>query len=186
MTSSGSTRRYADAPVRTRATGSRRARPGRRTLALGEALVDAVAVGLVGNDEHPAVGRAAVAASRDRQVKTADRNRMLNRINERKPANVRTDKPERLRMINHGGGRLAAEWSVASTRCKSALWSSLTPSPGLAHGAFHERSPRHLQHLPRDYELAIRWLRPSFLTRDHWTPGRKGRDIHGIATSTTR
>src|SRR6202047_3683425 len=56
----------------------------------------------------------------------------------------------------------------------------LTPSPGLAHGNFHERFPRHLWHLPRDYELAIRWLRPSFLTRDHWTPGRKGRDIHGL------
>src|SRR5450759_5706857 len=37
----------------------------------------------------------------------------------------------------------------------------------------HERFPRHLWHLPRDYELAIRWLRPSFLTRDHWTPGRQ-------------
>src|ERR1700750_601644 len=85
------------------------------------------------------------------------------------------DKPERLRMINHGGPKraLAAE----SGPCKA-----LTPSPGLAHGNFDERSPRHLQHLPRDYELAIRWLRPSFLTRDHWTPGRKGRDFHGLAT----
>src|SRR6185295_20008019 len=44
-----------------------------------------------------------------------------------------------------------------------------------------ERFPRHLWHLPRDYSLAIRWLRPSFLTRDHWTPGRKGRDFHGTA-----
>src|SRR5882757_9655296 len=85
------------------------------------------------------------------------------------------DKPERLRMINHGGpgAALAAE---------SGLCKALTPSPGLAHGNFHERSPRHLQHLPRDYELAIRWLRPSFLTRDHWTPGRKGRDFHGLTT----
>src|SRR5271168_2474267 len=44
----------------------------------------------------------------------------------------------------------------------------------------HERFSRHLWHLPRDYELAIRWLRPSFLKRDHWTPGRKGR-VYGIA-----
>src|SRR3984957_16854800 len=51
--------------------------------------------------------------------------------------------------------------------------------PRWPHGNGHARSPRHLWHLPRDYELAIRWLRPSFLTRDHWTPGRKGRDIHG-------
>src|SRR5687767_8272198 len=71
-------------------------------------------------------------------------------------------------MINHGGrAGLAAE---------SGLCKALTPSPGLPHGSSHERPPRHLQHLPRDYELAIRWLRPSFLTRDHWTPGRNGRD----------
>src|SRR6202045_1791402 len=51
-------------------------------------------------------------------------------------------------------GPLAAE---------SGLCKALTPCPGLAHGVSHERSPRHLLHLPRDYELAIRWLRPSFL-----------------------
>src|SRR6267154_4066793 len=56
---------------------------------------------------------------------------------------------------------------------KAAFLGHLTPSPGLAHGSRHERFPRHLWHLPRDYELAIRWLRPSFLTRDHWTPGRQ-------------
>src|SRR5476651_78022 len=56
----------------------------------------------------------------------------------------------------------------------------LTQSPRLAHGIRHERFPRHLRHLPRDYELAIRWLRPSFLTRDHWTPGRKGWVFHGL------
>jgi hypothetical protein len=56
----------------------------------------------------------------------------------------------------------------------------LTGSPWLAHGIPDVRFPRLLWHLPRDYELAIRWLRPSFLTRDHWTPGRKGRDIHGL------
>src|SRR6202023_2540761 len=53
----------------------------------------------------------------------------------------------------------------------------LTPSPGLAHGNCHVRFPRHLWHLPRDYELAIRWLRPSFLTRDHWTPRPHGNGI---------
>src|SRR5436305_5961254 len=58
---------------------------------------------------------------------------------------------------------------------------ALTRRPRLAHGGHDVRCPRHLWHLPRDYELAIRWLRPSFLKRDHWTPGRKGRDIHGFA-----
>src|SRR6202165_3162111 len=76
-------------------------------------------------------------------------------------------KPKTLRMINHRGpGR---------SRPKQAFLRHLTRSPPLAHGNCHERFPRHLWHLPRDYELAIRWLRPSFLTRDHWTPGRKGR-----------
>src|ERR1700735_4682482 len=65
---------------------------------------------------------------------------------------------------------------------KGAFLRHLTQSPKLPHGSQHERFPRHLRHLPRDYELAIRWLRPSFLIRDHWTPGRKGRDIHGLAT----
>src|SRR6266478_3150560 len=66
-------------------------------------------------------------------------------------------------------GRGAVSWP------KRAFLRLLTPSPGLAHGDFHARFPRHLWHLPRDYELAIRWLRPSFLTRDHWTPGRQCR-----------
>src|ERR1700686_3806805 len=72
---------------------------------------------------------------------------------------------------------------LAAVSCpKPAFLGDFTPPPGLAHGSSHERFPRHLWHLPRDYELAIRWLRPSFLNRDHWTPGRKGREIHGFAT----
>src|SRR5260370_17542661 len=61
---------------------------------------------------------------------------------------------------------------------RAFLWHmrlALDAVPPAAPLWFHERFPRHLWHLPRDYELAIRWLRPSFLTRDHWTPGRKGR-----------
>src|SRR6195952_4715151 len=79
---------------------------------------------------------------------------------------------------------LAAESGLGKTlaSCWQGLGWALTRSPGQAHGIFHARSPRHLQHLPRDYALAIRWLRPSFLIRDHWTPGRKGRDFHGITT----
>src|SRR4030081_3970717 len=73
---------------------------------------------------------------------------------------------------------MAAGGSVASWP-KSAL-SGLDAVPPAAAWCRHERFSRHLWHLPRDYELAIRWLRPSFLTRDHWTPGRKGRDIHGL------
>src|ERR1700687_4264777 len=83
------------------------------------------------------------------------------------------DKPKTLTMINHRPP--AVSWP------KQGFLKHLTQSPRLDHGSSHERSPRHLWHLPRDYELAIRWLRPSFLTRDHWTPGRKGTDVHGFA-----
>src|SRR3977135_2257879 len=67
---------------------------------------------------------------------------------------------------------MAAGGSVGSWP-KSAL-SGLDAVTPAAAWCRHERFSRHLWHLPRDYELAIRWLRPSFLTRDHWTPGRKG------------
>src|SRR6476646_11505751 len=68
-------------------------------------------------------------------------------------------------MINHGSlGRL-----VPQTGFSEALDAIPSAGPLCAH----VRVPRHLWHLPRDYELAIRWLRPSFLNRDHWTPGRK-------------
>src|SRR3954466_6378783 len=57
--------------------------------------------------------------------------------------------------------------------------SPLDAAPEAAAWCRHERFPHDLQHL-RDYPLARSWLRPSFLTRDHWTPGRKGRDFHGL------
>src|SRR5882757_5285004 len=66
--------------------------------------------------------------------------------------------------------------SAVSCPKRAFLWhltQSLDAVPPAAPLWFHERFPRHLWHLPRDYELAIRWLRPSFLTRDHWTPGRQ-------------
>src|ERR1700709_375808 len=76
----------------------------------------------------------------------------------------------------------AARTNAPTKSAEAGFGEASTPSPGVADGARHVRLPRHLRHLPRDYELAIRWLRPSFLIRDHWTPGRKGRDIHGLAT----
>src|ERR1700742_1999946 len=46
----------------------------------------------------------------------------------------------------------------------------------------HERLPRHLHYL-RDYELATRWLRPSFLKHLEITgrPARGEQVIHGFA-----
>src|SRR6059058_937416 len=70
-------------------------------------------------------------------------------------------------MINHsvsGQGRFMPQ---------TGFLRALDAIPWAGHGSPHERFPRHLRHLPRDYELAIRWLRPSFLTREHWTPGQQ-------------
>jgi hypothetical protein len=47
----------------------------------------------------------------------------------------------------------------------------------LPHGETHERFPRHLLRLPRDYELAIRWLGRLFSTEMIRTPGRQARAI---------
>src|SRR6202035_1842493 len=65
---------------------------------------------------------------------------------------------------------------------KRAFLRHLTQSPRLAHGGSHERFSRHLWHLPRDYELAIRWLRPSFLKKRSLDARPQGTDIHGFAT----
>ncbi|WP_139031408.1 hypothetical protein [Bradyrhizobium sp. ORS 375] len=68
-------------------------------------------------------------------------------------------RPKRLKMINHEAGRddLGGE---------NGRFAALDGNILLDHGEIHERFPRHLLHLPRDYALAIRWLRPSFLNRD--------------------
>src|SRR6185295_12576404 len=39
----------------------------------------------------------------------------------------------------------------------------LDAAPGCSHNGKHERPERNLRHLPEDYSLAQRWLRPSFL-----------------------
>src|ERR1035441_674205 len=113
---------------------------------------------------------AADAARRNAQAKNADVDRMLHRSMR---ALLPFDNPKTLTMINQAGR--ADSWP------KSAFC-DLDGIPRAGPWYPYERFSRHLWHLPRDYELAIRWLRPSFLTRDHWTPGRKGRDIHGITT----
>src|ERR1019366_5098481 len=104
---------------------------------------------------------AADAARRNAQAKNADVDRMLHRSMR---ALLPFDNPKTLTMINQAGR--ADSWP------KSAFC-DLDGIPRAGPWWPHERFPRHLWHLPRDYELAIRWLRPSFLTRDHWTPGRQ-------------
>ena len=48
-------------------------------FSLGEALVDAITVRLVGDDENAALGHPADAARRNAQAKNADMDRMLHR-----------------------------------------------------------------------------------------------------------
>jgi hypothetical protein len=73
-------------------------------------------------------------------------------------------------MINH-------EWDGEHLACESGRFAALDGNVAVPHGEIHERSPRHLLHLPRDYELAIRWLRPSFLNRDDQDARPAGRDF---------
>ncbi|MGJ4950115.1 hypothetical protein [Bradyrhizobium sp. HKCCYLS20291] len=72
-------------------------------------------------------------------------------------------------MINHEAGRqrLSGE---------NGRFAALDGNTLLDHGETHERFPRHRLHLPRDYELAIRWLRPSFLNRDDQDARPAGRE----------
>jgi hypothetical protein len=60
---------------------------------------------------------------------------------------------------------------------KKSGFATLDGGRALDHGRSHERSPRHRLYLPRDYKLAIRWLRPSFLNRDSQDARPTGRDF---------
>src|ERR1700727_146065 len=104
---------------------------------------------------------AAAAARRNAQANNAEGIRMLHRGNEERPQSI---KPKTLAMINHEPVRRSS-WPKSGLR--RSLERALDGFPRWPHGGGHARSPRHLWHLPRDYELAIRWLRPSFLNRDY-------------------
>ena len=76
---------------------------GAAFVALGEALVDAIAVGLIGDDEDAAVGEAADAASRNTQAMNANEIAWAHRMKgEELPP---SDRPKVLIMINHGARR---------------------------------------------------------------------------------
>src|ERR1700744_293500 len=79
-------------------------------------------------------------------------------------------------MIGGGDGLRAAENSFFASL-------DLDAEPVFAAWCRHERPPRHLHYL-RDYELATRWLRPSFLKHLEITgrPARGEQVIHGFAT----
>ena len=95
-------------------------------LAPSKALVDAVVVRLVGDDEHTTVGRCCRCG--EQECTSQDRgygsHATPKRINE---WTLRLDKPKTLRMINHGG----------LSRCvpKRAILRPLTQSPPRAHGS---------------------------------------------------
>src|ERR1700716_2609925 len=98
--------------------------------------------------------KAADAANSNTQANDADFARMGAPTNERTPS---FDRRKTLRMINHGD--LARRFTP-----QTGFLRALDAVRRRPHGNLHERVPRHLWHLPRDYELAIRWLRPSFLS----------------------
>jgi hypothetical protein len=53
----------------------------------------------------------------------------------------------------------------------------LDAMPLRSHNRGHERPLRNLRHLPGDYPLAHRWLRPSFLLIE--TKGTPGQQVAG-------
>ena len=76
---------------------------GAAFVAPGEALVDAIAVGLVGDDEDAAVGQRGRRGKQERRGKNADRNRMAAprwEMGTADPIDAKT-----LIMINHGRAR---------------------------------------------------------------------------------
>jgi hypothetical protein len=103
-------------------------------VAFGEALVDAVAVGLVGDDEDFGFG----ACSRSEEQAREKRGEGSHDA----PMSEMTafiDRPKSLRMINHGGGR-------DGFGAKKGFFATLDAAPRLAPWWIHERFPRHLLH----------------------------------------
>ncbi len=131
---------------------------GAASLAARQALVDAIAVRLVGDDEDAAVGRRRRCGSNKGTGQEGGYEFACGTGKMRGSPSF--DRAKTLRMINHGG---PAVWCSKP----AFLWhrtQSLDGIPPAGPWWFHERFSRHLWHLPRDYELAICWLRPSFLT----------------------
>jgi len=150
-------------------------RMGAAFIAAGEALVDAVPVRLVGDDEHAAVRRRRRSGSYENTSQDCGETSHDAPGNKGSPA---FDKQESLKMINLAE---RAAWCP-----KTGFSEALTQSPRLAHGSRDERFPRHLWHLPRDYELAIRWLRPSFLKPRSLDARPQGTGYPWICASTIR
>ena len=150
---------------------------GAAFVAFGQALVDAIAVGFVGDDEDTAL---CGGGRRSDDENTSEERRGESRQGESHGApivgrSVCNGGSRRLRMIHLGrdGEDLSGE---------SGRFAALDGKTAVAHGDSHERSPRHLLHLPRDYALAIRWLRLSFLNRDDQDARPAGRDFCMRAT----
>src|SRR4051794_14198931 len=110
-------------------------------IAPGEALIDAVAVSLVGDNVNTGFGRCWRGGGEKHARKKGGNGSHDAPMNERIAP---SDRPKKLRFINRGG-TLARDALTARPEFSEAL---LTRSPGLAHGDFHVRLPRHLRHLP--------------------------------------
>ncbi len=103
-------------------------------VALGQTLIDAVGVGLVGDDEDLGFG----ACSRSEEQARKKRGEGSHEA----PMTERTafiDRPKSLRMINHGGGG-------EGFGAKKGFFATLDAAPSLAPWWVHERFPRHLLH----------------------------------------
>ena len=100
---------------------------GAAGLAPGQALVDAIAAPLIGDDEDTAVGGRGRGGGDENTGQNRGNGSHAAPVNEGSARNCPDrDKPKSLRMINHAGGVVS--------RPKPAFLRPLTQSPPLAHG----------------------------------------------------
>ena len=121
---------------------------GAALLAPRQALIDPVGVRLVGDNEDAAVGQAAVPAKRKAPAKMAEMDRIIAPLKEGgRLLTTIGAKCKRLTLVARDVGGL-----VAQAGFSEAHGSVIPLTLGrAAPWCFHERSPRHLWHLPRDY-----------------------------------
>ena len=119
---------------------------GAALLAPGKALVDAITVSLIGNNENAAVGESGRRGEQQRAGnECGGKSHGGHRQWKRGPPISNNAKV--LIMINHE--RVAGDLAANLVQIRAQAGLDGVPRAGTWWN--HERFPRHLQHLPRDY-----------------------------------
>jgi len=147
------------------AIGSRHRRPA--AFALGEAQIDAVTVGLVGDNKDPAVGRSAGQRQQQRTdgqgqnrshgspkrggwtraIPLSRKALIFTELPQLRGSPVRALVPTSAAMIN----RVLRMTAMPAAKREKCGFCGLDAVRRTDHGAGHDRFSRHNRHLPRDY-----------------------------------